>query len=245
MWKTLKTLGWVLWFFGYMLRKVPTRLRVNRLAKQGRLAERDALVSSEVGKWSTRLLRHIKLTVVVNGRENLPPQGANVVYASNHQSYLDIPVLLANLYPTPPLMGKGMLGKIPLLGGWMRALGCVFVDTKDTRSAIAALKQAEETVQSGKSMIIFPEGTRSQSDELGEFKGGAMRIAWKAGVPIVPIAVDGTWRGLEGNGFRLGGPLTVKMTVLPAMETAGLDKAAQKAMPARLEEIIRAAKAAH
>lgn len=238
----LRTLFWLGWMFVYMLGCIPKRVLLRRYRRQGNEAARDALVTREVGKWADKLLRHTRIEVEVRGAEHLPAPGQTVVYAANHQSYLDIPVLLARLKPTPPLMAKAALGKIPLLSGWMKELGCIFVDTKDTRAGVAALKAAEAEVVAGKCMVIFPEGTRSRSDALGEFKGGAMRIALKAGVPIVPVAISGTWRGLEGNNFRLQ-PAKVCMTVLPAVPTEGLSRQEQKEMPKQLEEMIRAANA--
>lgn len=236
----IRTLGWVCWLFGYMLLRLPLFWRCRYLAKKGRMAQHDAIVEKQVVLWSGRLLRHIKMDVTVEGLENIP-KNETVVYAANHQSYLDIPVVLGHILPPHPLMAKKGLGKIPLLSGWMRQLGCLFVDREDARAALTAMKQAEEMLKNGKSMYIFPEGTRAISDTIGEFKAGVVRIALKAGVRVVPVAIDGTWRGLEGNKYVVK-PAQVRLKILPPVDTQGLDRAQQKQLAGRLEEMIRAAK---
>lgn len=238
----LRTLGWVIWLFGYIIGRLPLYWRAAWLARHGRMAEKNAIADKQVKRWSGRLMRHIKLDLTVAGAENLPPPEMPVVYASNHQSFLDIPVILDTLTPAPAIMARRGIMKVPLLRGWMKLLDCVIVDREDARASVAALKEGERLLRGGKSLVVFPEGTRSRGDEVAPFLPGAVRIAWKAGVPIVPLAVDGTYKGLEGGGMRVK-PAKVRLTVLPRVETAGLTKEAQKALPGRLEEAIRAAKA--
>lgn len=237
----LRTLFWACWLVVYFIRCLPAYFKTKRLAKQGRTAEYDAVVRNRVGNWANVLLRHIRMEVEVTGRENLPKEGENVVFVSNHQSYMDIPLLLAKLDFPHPLMAKKELGKIPFLSAWMRQLRCVFVDRDDARASVAALKQAENTLKEGYSFIVFPEGTRSKSDEVGEFKGGAVRIATKTKVPVVPVVISGTYRALEGNGYKLQ-KTHVKLAILPPIPTDGLTREEQKALPGRLEELVRTAK---
>ena len=86
----------------------------------------------------------------------------------------------------------------------MKLLGCVFVQRDDVRASVRALNDATAIVESGRSFIIFPEGTRYKGEEggAGEFKAGAFRIAVKTGAPVVPVAISGA-RGLfEAHGNR-------------------------------------------
>lgn len=237
----LRTIWWISYLFLYFITRLPYAIKLNRLKKQGRAGEAQAIVDEQVALWAQRLLGHIKIDVTVEGEENLPPAGEVVVYASNHQSYLDIPVLLASICPPPPLLARREIGQVPLLGLWMRQLGCVFVQREDARSGMQALKEAQAVVEGGRSLIVFPEGTRSKSDKLGEFQAGVVRIAAKAKVPVVPIAIDGTFRGLEDGGFELR-PAKVRLVVLPKVETAGLTREEQKALPQTLHEMVRHAK---
>lgn len=236
----IKTLGWAIWLFGYLIGRLPAYWRCRHYAKKGQTEQHDAIVQKQVDLWTSKLLHHIKMDVAVEGLENLPKDEV-VVFASNHQSFLDIPVLLASIRPICPIMAKKGLDSVPFLSGWMREIGCLFVDRSDARAAMAVLKEGEESLKGGKSLIIFPEGTRSVSDTVGEFKPGVMRIALKAKVRIVPVVVDGTYRALEGNGYKVR-PVKVKLKFLPAVETASLTREEQKQLPAKLEDIIRMAK---
>ncbi len=237
MWATLKTLGWLCWMAGYLIGRLPAYWKTKRLAKRGRMAEHDALVRYQVTRWAPRLLRHIKCDVRVSGGENVP-EGEVLAIACNHQSFLDIPVLLAHINPPVPLLSKAEIGKVPMLGGWMRHLGCIFVKRGDRRAGMDVMKQAEAQLKGGQSMIIFPEGTRSKTGRIGEYKAGVVRIAVRAGVRILPVVLKGTSKGLEDNGFRVK-PTQVSLTILPPVETRGLTREAQKALPQKLQEMAK------
>lgn len=241
--KTIHTLGWVIWLFVYMLVRWPKYWWGKHLIKQGRTGQMLQQLNRRVSLWSRRLLHHVKADLTVEGLENLPPAGEPVLYVANHQSYIDIPVLLGNIDPPPPLFARKEIGQVPLLGGWMRQLGCVFVQREDARAAVAAMREAEAVLAGGRSLIVFPEGTRSKGPELGKFLPGSIRIGVKAGVRIVPVAIEGTYKILEGNGYRVPSKKqAVRLVFLPPVETKGLDKEQQKALPQILEDGIRAAK---
>ena len=237
----LRTIEGISYLFLYMFSRLPYYWRLKRLAKQGRLEERQAIIDEQVSVWARRLLRHIKIDVTVEGRENLPAPGEVVVFASNHQSYLDIPVLLANIEPPPPLLARRDLGQIPLLGLWMRQLGCVFVQREDARSGMTALRHAQQVVEEGRSLVVFPEGTRSRGDGMNTFQAGAVRIAAKARVPVVPVAIDGSFRGFEAGGGRIC-PTRLRLCFLPRVETQSLTREEQKKLPETIQEMVRRAK---
>lgn len=237
----LKSLFWAMWQFVYMGLRMPLLWRIQWLQRKKRDDEAWRLLERQVPLWARRVFGHIGVTLRVEGQENLPPRGTTVVFVANHQSYLDIPVFLYDLNGPHALMAKRELGRIPFLGGWIRALGSVLVARSDIRAAAAAIKESEAVLASGRSLIICPEGTRSKNGEMGEFKGGSVRIALRAGVPIVPVAINGTYEMLEGNGFRLKkGPL--RMTILPMVETTGLSREEEKALPEKLRTMILRAK---
>jgi 1-acyl-sn-glycerol-3-phosphate acyltransferase len=152
-----------------------------------------------------------------------------------------IPLLLAGLDEPYGILAKEELGKIPLLNRWMKLLGCVFVQRDDVRASVRALNDATAIVESGRSFIIFPEGTRYKGEEggAGEFKAGAFRIAVKTGAPVVPVAISGA-RGLfEAHGNRAT-PGTVYVRVLPPIRTAGMSRAEQKQLPDAVRQTILA-----
>lgn len=238
----LRTIFWGLWLFGYLLYRLPAYWRVKRMGakgdKQGQMKE----ARRTANQWAKTLMKYVGITLEVHGLENLPKEGETVVFASNHQSYLDIPVLLGGLDTAYPLLARKEIGKVPLLRGWMNLIGCIYIDREDARAAMGALRQAEEMVNEGSSLIVFPEGTRSKSDKVGEFKGGVVRVAFKTGVDIVPLVIDGSYKVLEGNRWRLK-RAHVRLFILPAVPTQGLSRAQQKELPGQLEEMVRQAKA--
>lgn len=121
------------------------------------------------------------------------------LYVGNHQSYVDV-VLCYSLMPTiTGFVSKDTLGKVPLLAAWMRKTYCLFLNRSNTKAAITVIKNAVDTVKSGKSIFIFPEGTRSKNGEVAQFKEGSMKIAAKANSPIIPVAITGSRQAFEGG----------------------------------------------
>lgn len=202
--------------------------------------KRDALVEKIVRNWARRLLFMAGAKVSVTGAENIP-EGRACVFASNHQSFFDILVLLAYLDKPHALLSKAVIGKVPFIRLWMRELHCVFVDRSDMKAGIEAINKMIEVVKSGYSAIIFPEGTRSKTGEVGEFKGGAFMVAQKTGAPVIPVALDGTSAIFEDNGHWIK-PGRVHMAILSPIETEGMSRADSKALPAKTQRLITEAK---
>ena len=118
---------------------------------------------------------------------------------------------------------------------------CVFVQRDDLRASVRALNDATAIVESGKSFVIFPEGTRYKGEEggAGEFKAGAFRIAVKTGAPVGPVAMTGARALFENNGNRCH-PGSGHIKVLPPIRTAGMSKAEQKQLPDAVRQAILA-----
>ena len=123
----------------------------------------------------------------------------------------------------------------------MKLLGCVFVRRDDLRASVRALNDATAIVESGRSFVIFPEGTRYKGEEggAGEFKAGAFRIAVKTGAPVVPVAITGARALFESNG-NLCHKGSVRIKVLPPIRTVGMSKAEQKQLPDAVRQTILA-----
>jgi 1-acyl-sn-glycerol-3-phosphate acyltransferase len=122
------------------------------------------------------------------------PTNEPVIFAANHQSQFDIPLSLVALEQAlPAFMAKASLQKLPLIGRCFNLFGNISVDRSNRRAAMKSLDTAAAMIREGRSVIIFPEGTRQeQHEELGEFKTGTIMLALKAGVPIVPVIIEGT-----------------------------------------------------
>ena len=204
--------------------------------------KRDALVDKIVRNWAKRLLFMAGAKVTVTGRENIP-EGRPSVFASNHQSFFDILVLLAHLDKPHAILSKASIGKVPLIRLWMKEIRCVYVDRSDMKAGIEAINKMIDVIGDGYSAIIFPEGTRSKTGEVGEFKGGAFKVAQKTGAPVIPVALDGTGALFERNHYWIK-PGKVHLAILPPIETEGMGRAESKELPAKTQLLVTEAKAA-
>ena len=118
---------------------------------------------------------------------------------------------------------------------------CGAVCVRGTKDEMAAIEQTVEACKNGKTLLIFPEGTRYKGEEggAGEFKAGAFRIAVKTGAPVVPVAITGARALFENNG-NLCHPGSVHIKVLPPIRTAGMSQAEQKQLPDAVRQAILA-----
>lgn len=141
--------------------------------------------------WARGLLKAWGVEVTAEHLDRLPRQGPYILMA-NHQSHADVPILFASLPLIPGFLAKKELARIPFLSMALREGGHVLIDRASRNSAREALKVAAREIQAGKTIAIFPEGTRGGSDALGEFKKGGFLIAKKAGVPVIPVGILGS-----------------------------------------------------
>jgi 1-acyl-sn-glycerol-3-phosphate acyltransferase len=112
------------------------------------------------------------------------------------------------------------------------------IERDDPRSTLRAFREGEEWLRQGFSLVIFPEGTRSRSDAMGEFKKGSLRMATQTGLPIVPVSLSGSWRLFEEKGYPQ--PWTVRFHVHAPILTAGMTKDEIAGLNDRVERTIRA-----
>lgn len=129
--------------------------------------------------------------IEARGIENIP-KDVPVLFVGNHRSYFDILIYHETIGTPVGFVAKKEMRKIPLLPFYMDDIGCLFLDRNDIRQGMEVIKQGTEFMKMGHSMILFPEGTRNQKDELLPFKEGGYRMAEKSGSPIVPVAISGS-----------------------------------------------------
>ena len=170
--------------------------------------------------WSRNVLSAAGTPVQAVGLDRIP-RGQPVVYASNHTSMFDIWALAATLPGSTRFVAKEELGRIPLVGLAMRRAGHIMIDRFNRARAFEAYEKAAETIRSGISPIVFPEGTRSPTGELLPFKNAPFGLAIAAQVPIVPIYVDGTYRILRKGGLRLRS-MPIRVQIGEPIPTSGL-----------------------
>lgn len=183
--------------------------------------------------WARSLVVASGAEVRLTGMEKVPQEGA-VLFVSNHQSNFDFAILMGLINKPKGFVAKIELSKIPVVSPWMRNVGCVFMDRNDIRQSLKVMNEAVEIIKSGQSMVIFPEGTRSRSDKIAEFKKGGLRLAGKAGVPIVPVTLSGTYRVVEANKGIIK-PVAVKVVISEPIYYETLSKEDKD----RIHEIVR------
>jgi 1-acyl-sn-glycerol-3-phosphate acyltransferase len=195
-----------------------------KLSRQGKIAERDACVHAIARKWAQSGLRMNGSAIHVSGIGNVPETGG-VLFVSNHQSNFDIPILLGHVPRDKGFIAKLELLKVPAFSRWMKYIGCIFIDRKNPRQSLKALSEAAERLKAGHSIVIFPEGTRSADGTIGPFKAGGLRLAIKAGVPIVPVTISGSMN-IMPKGSSVIKSARVKVIISPPIvpeEFKGMD----------------------
>ncbi|WP_027398849.1 lysophospholipid acyltransferase family protein [Anaerovorax odorimutans] len=219
----MRTIIWFIYFWLYLILVWPYSLYINFKTKRNQ-APLD-LIYKVVHKWASRLLFLAGVKVTVKGLENIPKGGALIV--SNHQGNFDIPILLSKLDKPKSIIAKLELSRLPGISSWMKHFHCLFLDRGNARQSLKIMKEAQELIDNGLQVIIFPEGTRSKGSTPGEFQPAALKSALSAEAPIVPVAIDGSYKVMEEHGFWIH-PAEVKLTILPPIETCELSKERKK-----------------
>lgn len=172
-------------------------------------------VQKVVRFWARTTLLTTGSTVSVEGQENLP-EHRNICFISNHQGMFDIPLVLGFTGIPCGFIAKQELFKIPVLSHWMREIPCVFIDRGSARKAMESFQHSAEVIKAGHPMVIFPEGTRSRSDSMGEFHIGSLKLPAMANASIVPMVIKGSWRIMEMD--KKLHKAHLKMRILPPIE---------------------------
>lgn len=173
--------------------------------------------------WSRLWLAAAGSTIEIDGQELVDRSRSHIVVA-NHLSVLDIMACFIAVPLPIRFLAKKELFSIPVLASAMRAIGIVEVD-RGARSAIheQVNRQAQQLVASGRSVIIYPEGTRSRDGELRPFKKGAFTMAIAGAIPVLPVTIAGTFEAWPASRLWIrGGP--IKVVIDPPVETAGLSR---------------------
>lgn len=157
--------------------------------------------------------------VTVHGRENIR-KGKSYVFVANHQGAFDIFVIYGFLHKDFRWIMKKELRKIPLVGGVCEMLGHIFIDRSNLHSIKESLDKAKKSLQGGLSVVVFPEGSRTHTGQLGPFKRGAYQLAVDLEIPIVPITIDGSFAILSRDSMLMR-PSHLTMTIHPPVQTVG------------------------
>lgn len=182
----------------HTLKTIPTKLKLDIMKNKLSKEEIDNIVFKVANNWAKTIIKACGGKVKVYGKENIPE--GTCLFVGNHQGNFDIMLLLSTIDKHLGFVAKKEMEKIPVLSDWMRKDHCVFLNRENPREAIKTFNEAAENLKNGYSMVIFPEGTRSKSSNIGEFKKGSLKFATKVPeVPIVPVACEGTYNLYENS----------------------------------------------
>lgn len=207
----VRTVIWFTYFWLFQLVSIIFLLAYFLLGLLGRKQSQAKLLFRVTRNWARQMLGVAGGRVEVSGQENLPVQGG-VLFVSNHQGAFDIPLLIGFLPGLKGFVSKKENFRLPIVGVWMKLLGCIVIDREDLRQSAGAIARGIRDLQAGRSLVIFPEGTRSKSAQLNRFKEGSFKLATRSGAAIVPLTIDGSYRLLEGNRGRIC-PGTVRLHI--------------------------------
>ena len=166
--------------------------------------------------FSPMILAISMVRVKAKGLNNILNEPA--IYAANHASQLDIPIICTRVNRPMFFIGKIELKKVPILSQYIKVVGMILVDRKNRERAMASMRTAIQDIKGGKSIAAFPEGTRTKTGELLPFKKGVFTISKEGRIPIVPIAVIGSAKALASGSFFMR-PATVELRILPALNS--------------------------
>ena len=187
--------------------------------------------------WSWLILATTGVDVELRGTEHLTP-GASYVFAANHQSIYDIPIIFWSLPYQLRIIAKRSLGRFPVLGWHLQRTGHVLVDRG--RPGHEVFRHILAVIDRGLSLIVFPEGTRSVDGALGRFKKAMFVIAIEARMPVVPLSVTGS-RHVMRRGRLMTCPGLVRLTVHPPIATEGLSRDDAGALAERVQAVVASA----
>ena len=177
---------------------------VGRIPPKGDWTRKGARLWARIICWAA----FVRIRVEHAARVPLP---GPVVFMSNHESWLDIPVLLVAVPGQVRFLAKKSLFSMPFLGWAMRAMGFIPVDRENRRTAIKSFEDAAARIRAGRSVLVFPEETRTSDGALLPFQRGGFLIALKAGLPIVPVGIDGARRCMPKHNYLVRpGRITVR-----------------------------------
>jgi 1-acyl-sn-glycerol-3-phosphate acyltransferase len=185
--------------------------------------------------WAWLILRTTGVRMDVRGLQQIDAR-SSYVFAANHQSIYDIPIVFWSLPLQLRIIAKASLGRFPFLGWHLQRTGHLLVDR--TNPGAGVLKKMARLVRGARSLIVFPEGTRSVDGRVGRFKGGTFLLAIDAGLPIVPLSIARS-RFVMRKGRLMTCPGDITLTVHAPIPTAGVTREQARELAERVRAIVR------
>jgi len=236
MMRTIRMITFGVWMYAYILYLWPYYRRIRKYRAAGDVPGEIEAIRQYQHKWGSGVLRHYGVRLHVKGVEKVPDRP--VLFVSNHQSYADIPIVVAAVNRQAGYVAKEELEKLPIFGKCIEAVRSVFIKRNDARASLRAIEAGIELLERGFSLGIFPEGTRSKGPIMHEFKKGSLKLATKTGVPVVPMAISGSYRTFEEKGRPA--PTDVQIEIMDPIYTETLSREQKAELGETVEEMIRA-----
>lgn len=227
---------YILGYVGTLVAFIPKEKEAQKLLAEGKIDEMNNIVCLGTRTISQKLIKLSDSTVNVHGLENILE--GPVLFVSNHQSNMDIAIICGFIDKPKGFIAKKELKKLPLINKWITLAGSIYLDRENPRKSMEGILEGIKTLKNGHSLVVFPEGTRSRGDKMGEFKSGSFKLATKSKVPIVPLTIDGTYRVMEANKILIK-PSNINFYVHKPIYTDKLSKEEIAKLPETVEHIIR------
>jgi len=195
-----------------MLLALPTAIVTLLVPRWGNLV----MVTGKL--WSRIMLTAVGARVTYHGLDRIDDKAPRI-FIANHLSMIDIWVMLTLIPPSTRFVAKQELFRIPVFGWALAGAGSIPINRSNRKEAIRSLGLAAERIRAGRSVVLFPEGTRSRDGRLQPFKKGAFHLAVRAGVPVTPVAITGSFDVMSPASFRIvPGPVDVYVEPLIDVE---------------------------
>jgi 1-acyl-sn-glycerol-3-phosphate acyltransferase len=201
------------------------------------VSSRGNLQHACMRRWSRDNLWLSRARVEIEGLEHVDA-GRPQLYVANHSGLHDILALAAHLPIQFRWLAKKSLFSVPFMGWHMTRSGYIPVDRENPRDAARSLAEAARIVASGASAIAFPEGTRSRTGELGAFRSGAFALALRAGVPVVPIAIEGSHRVIQPKTLAVHPGTVVRIRIAAPLDPARYGRGEKARLMADARDVI-------
>jgi 1-acyl-sn-glycerol-3-phosphate acyltransferase len=169
------------------------------------------VIDAIIRVWARSLVRAAGIDLRTERMDTVDPRQRYVLVA-NHYSYFDIPVIIASVPQPIRFLAKVSLFKIPIFGWALGRAGFIPIDRKNRRTAVKSFDMAAERIRKGNTIVVFPEEGRSRNRQMRPFQRGGFLLALKSELPILPLAIDGTWDVLRvGAKAITPAPVTIKV----------------------------------
>jgi 1-acyl-sn-glycerol-3-phosphate acyltransferase len=187
--------------------------------------------------WAWLVLKTTGVRVTVRGEGTIDPR-RSYVFAANHQSIYDIPIVFTSLPLQLRIIAKDSLGSVPFLGWHLQRTGHLLVDRRNPGAGI--LKKMARLIQGARSLIVFPEGTRSVNGTVGRFKAGSFFLAIDSKLPVVPVSIARS-RFVMLKGRLMTCPGDVTITIHDPVPTDGVTREQVREFTERIRTVVRSA----